>query len=147
MVWIDLEREALAAAFRTAGPDAATLSTGWATRHLLAHLVQRENQPLANIVDQLSRRPPGEEKHLGRLVQCRSMASARTGTPQTVCGSNGQTACKLVTCPSSRTVRLLAQGTWEWRGLQDAVDARGGSNTVKGHKGAKSVNGSQGTGR
>ena len=58
MTWIDLEREALAAAFRTAGPDAATLCTGWATRHLLAHLVQRENQPLANIVDQLSRRPP-----------------------------------------------------------------------------------------
>jgi uncharacterized protein (TIGR03085 family) len=75
MTWIDLEREALAAAFRTAGPDAATLCTGWATRHLLAHLVQGENQPLANIVDQLSRRPPGEEKHLGRLV-----ASTRTDT-------------------------------------------------------------------
>ena len=27
--------------------------------------------------------------------------------------SNGQTACKLATCPSSRTLRLLAQGgTW-----------------------------------
>jgi uncharacterized protein (TIGR03085 family) len=73
VTWVDLEREALAAAFRTAGPDAATLCTGWATRHLLAHLVQRENHPIANIVDQLSRRAPGEERHLGRLA-----ASTRT---------------------------------------------------------------------
>jgi uncharacterized protein (TIGR03085 family) len=68
MTWVELEREALAAAFRTAGPDAATLCTGWTTQHLLAHLVQRENHPIANILDQLSRRAPGEERHLGRLV-------------------------------------------------------------------------------
>ena len=62
--------------------------------------------------------------------------------------SNGQTACKLATCPSSRTLRLLAQGgRGEWRPLQDAVGARGGRHTVNGHNGAKSVNGSRGTGR
>jgi hypothetical protein len=33
-------------------------------------------------------------------------------------------------------------GTREWR-VQDAVDARGGTDTVKGHNGAKSVNGSR----
>ena len=82
MTWIDLEREALDAAFRTAGPDAATLCTGWATRHLLAHLVQGENQPLANIVDQLSRRPPGEEKHLGRPKLPADPRSARTRAEQ-----------------------------------------------------------------
>lgn len=68
MTWVDNERLALAEMFRTVEPSAATLCTGWTTRHLLAHLVQRENHPLANIADQISRRPPGEEKHLAALA-------------------------------------------------------------------------------
>ena len=68
MNWVDIERAALAAAFRSYGPDAATLCTGWTTRHLLGHLVQREHDPFANIADQLSHPSPGEEKRLGRLV-------------------------------------------------------------------------------
>ncbi len=77
-----------------------------------------------------------------------SNSMANRTTPQTDCESNGQTACKLVTCPSSRTLRLLAQGgRGEWRPLQDAVGARGDRHTVNGHNGAKSVNGSRGTGR
>src|SRR3954452_22638592 len=40
------ERQELCQLFRTLGPDAPTLCEGWATRHLAAHLVVRERQPL-----------------------------------------------------------------------------------------------------
>jgi uncharacterized protein (TIGR03085 family) len=35
--------------FRALGPDAPTLCEGWATRHLAAHLVVRERQPLGAV--------------------------------------------------------------------------------------------------
>jgi len=68
MAWSSTERQALAETLRTADPDAPTLDEGWTVRHLLAHLVQRDHDPLANAKDQLSRRAPGEEKELGGLV-------------------------------------------------------------------------------
>lgn len=68
MPWVQEERRALAATFATTDPEQPTLCEGWTTRHLLAHLVQRERQPLARMADQLSRREPGHEKRLGKLV-------------------------------------------------------------------------------
>jgi uncharacterized protein (TIGR03085 family) len=68
MKWVDTERAALADAFSQASPDDPTLCAGWTTSHLLAHLVQRENNLFGNIADQIGRRPPGQEKHLGKLV-------------------------------------------------------------------------------
>lgn len=74
MTWVDSERKALVDTFRAAGPAADTLCTGWTTRHLLAHLVQRENHPFANVADQVSRRAPGQEKHLGKLASTAATA-------------------------------------------------------------------------
>ena len=69
MRWIDAEKPALVETLRHADPEAATLCEGWTTRHLLAHLVQREQDQLANLGDMIVRRPPGQEKYLGRLVE------------------------------------------------------------------------------
>lgn len=68
MTWSSTERQALAETFRTTDPDAPTLDEGWTVRHLLAHLVQRDQDLVGNTKDHLSRRPPGEEEGLGRLV-------------------------------------------------------------------------------
>jgi uncharacterized protein (TIGR03085 family) len=68
MPWVQVERRSLATTFATTDPDQPTLCEGWTVRHLLAHLVQRERQPLARLADQLSRPEPGHEKHLGELV-------------------------------------------------------------------------------
>jgi uncharacterized protein (TIGR03085 family) len=73
MPWVQVERRALASTFATIDPEQPTLCHGWTVRHLLAHLVQRERQPLARLADQLSRPEPGHEKRLGKLVD-----SART---------------------------------------------------------------------
>lgn len=62
------ERRELVQTLRTADPDAPTLCEGWSVRHLLAHLVQRDHHPAAFAVDQLERRPPGQERYLLRLV-------------------------------------------------------------------------------
>ena len=62
------ERQALAETFRAADPDGPTLDEGWTVRHLLAHLVQREQDLAGATKDMVQRRPPGEEKQLGRLV-------------------------------------------------------------------------------
>ena len=69
MRWIDTEKPALVETLRHADPEAPTLCEGWTTRHLLAHLVQREQNQLANLGDMIVRRPPGQEKYLGRLVE------------------------------------------------------------------------------
>ena len=69
MRWIDAEKPALVESLRHADPEAPTLCEGWTTRHLLAHLVQREQNQLANLGDMIVRRPPGQEKYLGRLVE------------------------------------------------------------------------------
>jgi len=68
MGWVEAERSALAADFRVADPEAPTLCAGWSTRHLLAHLVQREHSMLHNVWDQVATRAPGEERFLQRLV-------------------------------------------------------------------------------
>lgn len=73
MRWIDAEKPALVETLRHTDPEAPTLCEGWTTRHLLAHLVQREQDQFATFGDAIVRRPPGEEKYLGRLVE-----SART---------------------------------------------------------------------
>ena len=73
MAWAETERQSLVQTLRTTDPDGATLCTGWDARHVLAHLVQREQMPASSIGDvidkQLAKRPPGEEKYLGRLVE------------------------------------------------------------------------------
>jgi uncharacterized protein (TIGR03085 family) len=66
--WVNGERQALADTLRVSDPDGPTLDEGWTVRHLLAHLVQREQDPLGATKDLVQRRPPGEEKELGRLV-------------------------------------------------------------------------------
>lgn len=67
MGWAAREKQALVATLRQADPDADTLCQGWNVRRLLAHLVQREQGPVAMITDALARKPPGEEPSLSRL--------------------------------------------------------------------------------
>ncbi|WP_125612966.1 TIGR03085 family metal-binding protein [Specibacter cremeus] len=69
MGWMETERDAFVDTLRTADPDAPTLCAGWDVRHLLAHVVQREHAPWLKLADDLARRPPGSEKHLGTLVE------------------------------------------------------------------------------
>lgn len=66
--WVEEERQALAASFRAADPEAPTLCAGWTVRQLCAHLVQRDHAVLGNIWDQLTTRSPGDERFMGRLV-------------------------------------------------------------------------------
>lgn len=68
MTWSATEKQSLAATFRAVDPDSPTLDEGWTVRHLLAHLVLREQDQLGVIKDLAARRPPGEEPALGRLV-------------------------------------------------------------------------------
>jgi uncharacterized protein (TIGR03085 family) len=73
MPWVQVERRSLAETFADTDPDQPTLCEGWTVRHLLAHLVQREHEPLSRFADQLSRPAPGHEQRMGRLVdQARS---------------------------------------------------------------------------
>lgn len=46
MAWTPLLRTSLVEALTTAGDDAPTLCTGWRSRHLAAHLVLRQSDPL-----------------------------------------------------------------------------------------------------
>lgn len=66
--WHRVEAEALAETFRSLGPQAPTLCDGWEARHLLAHLVLRDQQPWEMAADMLSRAEPGSEHFLGRLA-------------------------------------------------------------------------------
>jgi uncharacterized protein (TIGR03085 family) len=68
MAWVQVERRSLVSTFASTDPDQPTLCEGWTVRHLLAHLVQREHEPLARLADQLSRPEPGNEQRLGELV-------------------------------------------------------------------------------
>ncbi|WP_082600727.1 maleylpyruvate isomerase family mycothiol-dependent enzyme [Nocardioides sp. Soil777] len=68
MTWVAKERRSFAASFRDADPDAPTLCDGWTTRHLLAHVVQREHAILRNIWDQVTTKSPGEERFMRSLV-------------------------------------------------------------------------------
>lgn len=68
MQWMEFERSALVATARHVDPDQPTLCEGWTVRHLLAHLVQRQYQPVRFTVDLAGRRPPGKERFLSRLV-------------------------------------------------------------------------------
>ena len=47
---------------------APTLCVGWTTRHLCAHLVQREHAMMRNAWDQVTTKTPGEERFMRRLV-------------------------------------------------------------------------------
>ena len=68
MTWVERERESFAADFRAADPSAPTLCAGWTTRHLCAHLVQRDHALLRNVWDQVTTKTPGEERFMRRLV-------------------------------------------------------------------------------
>jgi uncharacterized protein (TIGR03085 family) len=68
MGWAQTEKKALLDTLRGTDPEAATLCTGWNTRRLLAHLVQREQEHRGALADALAHAEPGQEKHLGRLV-------------------------------------------------------------------------------
>lgn len=68
MAWVQVERRSLASTFADADPDQPTLCEGWTVRHLLAHLVQREHEPLARLADQVARPDPGHEKRMSALV-------------------------------------------------------------------------------
>jgi uncharacterized protein (TIGR03085 family) len=69
MSWVHAEQDALVRTLRSANPDAPTLCEGWDVRRLLAHLVQREQGPVAGLKDALARRPPGQEPGLSRLTE------------------------------------------------------------------------------
>jgi uncharacterized protein (TIGR03085 family) len=68
MGWAQTEKMALVETLRRADPEADTLCAGWNTRRLLAHLVQREQDPRGGLGDALLRAEPGQEKYLGRLA-------------------------------------------------------------------------------
>ncbi len=68
MTWVAAEQDALVQTLRAADPDAPTLCEGWDVRRLVAHLVQREQGPVAMIRDSVARKPPGEEPGLTRLA-------------------------------------------------------------------------------
>ena len=68
MTWVERERHSFAVDFRAADPNAPTLCAGWTTRHLCAHLVQREHAILRNVWDQVTTKAPGEERFMRRLV-------------------------------------------------------------------------------
>ena len=68
MTWVEGERRSFAVDFRAADPNAPTLCAGWTTRHLCAHLVQREHAILRNVWDQVTTKAPGEERFMRRLV-------------------------------------------------------------------------------
>lgn len=67
-MWMEVEHAALVDTLKTADPDAPTLCSGWTTRHLVAHLVQRDRHPLRNAADMVADRRPGDERFLSRLV-------------------------------------------------------------------------------
>jgi uncharacterized protein (TIGR03085 family) len=68
VTWVGGERRSFAVDLRAADPDAPTLCAGWTTRHLCAHLVQRDHALLRNIWDQVTTKAPGEERFMRRLV-------------------------------------------------------------------------------
>lgn len=69
MSWVVAEQDALVGTLRSADPDAPTLCDGWDVRRLVAHLVQREQGPVASITDAVARKPPGQEPGLSRLTE------------------------------------------------------------------------------
>jgi uncharacterized protein (TIGR03085 family) len=68
MTWVEGERQSFAVDFRASDPDALTLCAGWTTRHLLAHLVQRDHALMRNVWDQMATKAPGQERFMRRLV-------------------------------------------------------------------------------
>lgn len=73
MGWAQAEKNDLIATFRRTPPEDSTLDAGWNVRHLLAHLVLREQTPWLMVADSLRKPAPGQEPNMGKLVQ-----SART---------------------------------------------------------------------
>jgi uncharacterized protein (TIGR03085 family) len=69
MGWARTEKQALVDTLRRTDPDAPTLCAGWDAKRLLAHLVQREQDPVGGLGDAVARAQPGLEQHLGRLAE------------------------------------------------------------------------------
>ena len=68
---MESEREALVETLRGSDPEAPTLCEGWSVRHLLAHLVERDQQPARYAADMAATRlgrEPGAEPFLARLA-------------------------------------------------------------------------------
>lgn len=68
MPWALKERTALITTLRAANPDGPTLCEGWNVRRLLAQLVQREQDLVGTVGDQLTRDKPGREHNLTKLT-------------------------------------------------------------------------------
>ncbi|QDP94625.1 TIGR03085 family protein [Microlunatus elymi] len=68
MTWVEQEKTALVATFRSSDAEAPTLCEGWNVRRLLAHLIQREQRPAGVLGDVISRKPPGQEPGLTKLT-------------------------------------------------------------------------------
>lgn len=76
MSWTKQEQDLLVQTFRATDPDAPTLCEGRNVRRLLAHLTQREQSPIARILDSIARKPPGQEPRLTKLT---TQAATRHG--------------------------------------------------------------------
>lgn len=68
MPWHPVERARLVHALREAGPDAPTLCAGWTSRHLAAHVVLRESDPLVGAGATVRPLNPHAERAVSRLA-------------------------------------------------------------------------------
>ncbi|MBO0813042.1 MAG: TIGR03085 family protein [Microlunatus sp.] len=68
MSWVKNEQEALVGTLRSTDPDGQTLCEGWNVRRLLAHLTERDQEPVALVKDMIARKPPGQEPGLSKLT-------------------------------------------------------------------------------
>jgi hypothetical protein len=78
-----------------------------------------------------SRQPVARRQVIGRAFHAQHMASARTDTPQKGLRIQWPTACSWLHARQAPPEGCWPRGRGQWRPGQDAVDARGGSNTVK----------------
>jgi hypothetical protein len=91
----------------------------WASRRPRDHRAGGSRQPVARRQVMVARFMPNTWHQLRQVPRKRD------------CGSNGQTACSLSHASQAAHEGCWPRGRGEWRPLQDAVDARGGSHTVK----------------
>ena len=68
MPWHTIEREQLAEALSAVSPDAPTLCEGWQARHLAAHVVLREHDPIVVLALALPALSARAEAAIGRLA-------------------------------------------------------------------------------
>ena len=76
MNWTKQEQDLLVETFRGTDPEAPTLCEGWNVRRLLAHLTQREQSPMARILDLDS---PEAARAVAPAHQATTRAATRPG--------------------------------------------------------------------